>query len=529
MDPLELSILKTWNSLSPTLTPADLKHRLSRRHSQLLQQPPRPWCLALRASDTRLLPHCTAHPDRHHFHEVILTRESIVELCSLIDLPPRSDLAQTAALLGCSTNALLSARVAKTFRTDYFHHPWGKPRPLLSCDHPLDPAAPNFLPPHALWTWTATYLTNRLPENLPDQLLTRVPAYRHMGHFYLDPATTHPEHPDLVPPEKQLRKSKVLPPPPPDNVWYKWKGTEYIGYDWRNPRAAAAFHRREQRLQKARASAKARRRDNPPPRSSQGSIHYIGHNFLCPKCGKKSRLLYLPLPRINLLRDEFRRMKDEAKDPGIASILSSFIPHPSSFDSFACSHCHNLKRISFAHPSSAWNEIITYLTGGLLYGHEVPKPFSGVVASATTNPPNSFDIRTSDFGFEEPKRRNRPHRKITRPPSRRRQQIESLMLHGLSIKEICIELRLKPGTILFYSTQIYEKHNIRCLRDLLLKHHLPLRPGMRGPAKGKRGEGRQPRTKPPKGLQKSQISNLKSTSARPALDLAASLYWSLKS
>jgi hypothetical protein len=106
---------------------------------------------------------------------------------------------------------------------------------------------------------------------------------------------------------------------------------------------------------------------------------------------------------------------------------------------------------------------------------------------------SSFIVHNSSF----PSRRNRPHRKINVPPSRRRQQIERLLLHGLSIKQVCIELRLKQGTILSYTPQIYENHNVRCLRDLLLKHHLPLRPGMRGPAKANRGDGRQPRTKRP--------------------------------
>ena len=40
---------------------------------------------------------------------------------------------------------------------------------------------------------------------------------------------------------------------------------------------------------------------------------------------------------------------------------------------FACGRCHRVRHVSPAEPS-AWNHFVTYLSGGLLFGHEVEKP-----------------------------------------------------------------------------------------------------------------------------------------------------------
>src|SRR5712691_3884344 len=79
VDDLERGILEIYLNLVPTLAQEELKARLARRRTALLQCPPRAWCLAVRASDHRInnqnaiiVPEQAANPyDGEHFHEVL--------------------------------------------------------------------------------------------------------------------------------------------------------------------------------------------------------------------------------------------------------------------------------------------------------------------------------------------------------------------------------------------------------------------------------------------------------------------------
>ena len=141
------------------------------------------------------------------------------------------------------------------------------------------------------------------------------------------------------------------------------------------------------------------------------------------------------------------------------------LPHPPS-PHFACAKCHRVRRFSSINKGT-WGEIVCYLSAGLLYGNEVQRP-----------------------PWFTPQRKNQYAPKINRDPSQRRPQIEQLLLAGRTIAETAATLSLLKGTILFYTKQIYHQHGVRSLKELLLKHGLPTRPHMRGPASGKRGEGR---------------------------------------
>src|SRR2546423_13650399 len=66
-------VLEAWEKLGPKIMqdPDELAKRLARRRLNILTRPIRPWCLALRASDTRITPaHWVIVPehalDLHH-------------------------------------------------------------------------------------------------------------------------------------------------------------------------------------------------------------------------------------------------------------------------------------------------------------------------------------------------------------------------------------------------------------------------------------------------------------------------------
>ncbi|HEX8524727.1 MAG TPA: helix-turn-helix domain-containing protein, partial [Tepidisphaeraceae bacterium] len=201
MDDLEKSIRAAWSRIRPTLSPSDITHRLTRIHTNAYQRPPRPWCLAIRATDTRLneataiiSPRCalSINPSTGRFspHSVTLDRDSLLKLCSLIHLsPPGHTIDELSALLGVSRSRLLWPRIKNRFRTHYITGLEGKhkgrPRPLLYTDKSLDPNALNFQSHHPLWTWTSTHLLSRIPNDF-SATVTRIPAYTSRTNHYAD-------------------------------------------------------------------------------------------------------------------------------------------------------------------------------------------------------------------------------------------------------------------------------------------------------------------------------------------------------
>jgi hypothetical protein len=177
---LEKIVLDAWARLGPGIRSdrVELWRRLARGRAPS-NNPPRAWCVAIRASDTRLpevarirpLPRELLDPSRE---EVALDRGAIRRLCAPVTLDaPGMTLNELAARLGTTPHGLLSARVARVFQS---HHVpglgarWGKPRPLLYTARPLDPASKGFLGPDPLWPAVAHLLIDRLPRDLPPTL-----------------------------------------------------------------------------------------------------------------------------------------------------------------------------------------------------------------------------------------------------------------------------------------------------------------------------------------------------------------------
>ena len=133
---------------------------------------------------------------------------------------------------------------------------------------------------------------------------------------------------------------------------------------------------------------------------------------------------------------------------------------------FACERCHRLRRFSPCDPN-CWNEIVCYLSAGLLYGREVERP-------AWLPKPKRID-RMTQFEIQNPESKIQ-NRKLpytprpTREPSRRRPQIERKLVAGQSFKQIARDLGLAYGTILWHAQQVYKHHGVRTLPELLRKH-----------------------------------------------------------
>lgn len=194
MDSVESALLIAWEKVYRRLLidSDERDRRLARRRSRLLQRPPRAWCLALRASDTRIHPGSAlitpefaaypGSPDRLITHEVALTAPLIRNLHEPVRLPPGEDMQYAAKQLGVHLETLRYSMRTGRFHVVYYkglEGRRGKPVPTLQ------PRRRMFLPstgvcadaPDPVWGTICQQLAHMLPDTF-EQTLTRTPLFR---------------------------------------------------------------------------------------------------------------------------------------------------------------------------------------------------------------------------------------------------------------------------------------------------------------------------------------------------------------
>src|SRR6266536_3186746 len=152
VDDLDRTILETYLKVLPTLSNADLRARLARRKTGALNRPPRPWCLAIRASDTRInndtaiiIPYqAIRFPTQPRPHQVVLDARLIRHLCQPVELYPNTDWTKVAKSLGVHPESLRHAMRSGRFRLHHYHllgGKRGKPVPVFLNFETLDPTS----------------------------------------------------------------------------------------------------------------------------------------------------------------------------------------------------------------------------------------------------------------------------------------------------------------------------------------------------------------------------------------------------
>lgn len=463
MDDIELAIHAAWDRVRDDVLGdrEELRRRVIRRERPHIGRPIREWCLAVRAGDTRLTeplvelePFSALDPElndgRFAPHEVTLTTAALRKLCAPVNLEGLT-LDEAAAKLGVTKMNLVPARIKGTIRARYVEGlggRWGRPRPLLHAEE-LNPTKRGFSSPDDAYGHIATFYGQNVPEGIC-QTIQRVPLERERGPDYRDRRDLHPEHPLNDPGDAPPRRSRRLPLPPPDvdlGAWYKWKGDEYIGYDWRNPdpmvKANYEAHQRSKAL--AREARRRRYRENPPPSKSKGSVTFIGWRWVCPKCAKRVQVVFCPLPAINLV-ERYPRDREALQRAGVRSKPRSRV------SGFACADCHGVRVLSRAtNLRDFWNELIAHLTGGLLYGREVERP-----------------------QWLTPQRRRPYALHPNAPPAHRRLAVQERLLKGWSYKRIASEMGITAGTVDTHARHIYKQHRVHGRWELARQLGVPL-------------------------------------------------------
>ncbi|MCC7406687.1 MAG: hypothetical protein IT442_01355 [Phycisphaeraceae bacterium] len=115
-------------------------------------------------------------------------------------------------------------------------------------------------------------------------------------------------------------------------------------------------------------------------RTRRGKLVFRGWQWECPgrmdeegnfvRCGRRSHTLYMPVPVWTV-----------GKAMGAENPLGVEVEEAWGRRTLACRHCWGMVHLTWTEPRHAWNTLVRYFSGGVLYGREVPMP-EGVMEGA---------------------------------------------------------------------------------------------------------------------------------------------------
>lgn len=359
MDELDHNLLEAWHRVFERCRadPAEARRRYQRTlPGTCLDRPVRAWCVAIRASDTRLIAEggrgeglggSGGSRGAQVAHEVVLDGEVIQRLGGPVEIPyPGVPMTEAAKMLGRNCTGLrhwipvgagrsrverdaLAAKgdsdgrlIWATFEKAGYplkvryeppgkHGRRGRETPVVWSDHALDPGAAKGLPPASWWGSLWMSMAEKIPYEF-EQVVERVP--------------------------------KFLP----------CKGKQkFRGWLWRCPGLGSAGAGAQDVAIKS------------PPMTSAREKHASGCGRLVPK-------LFAPLPAWTI-----GRYLDIEEGLDVAGLSGQW--YPGVMDrwagrrSLACRHCWRVRNGGAAE-RHGWNEFVSHLSGGLLFGHEVQQP-----------------------------------------------------------------------------------------------------------------------------------------------------------
>jgi DNA-binding CsgD family transcriptional regulator len=315
MDAVSASIFAAWPGVLAKLLadPAEAGRRFRRRFSTFLSQPPRPWCLVVRANDRRMDHRTTLFSDDYAIsktadpshlgrvveHQVCLDAPLLRLLCGPVDLSfGRVDDRHAAAKLLGVTDARIDDLVQrkKLTRERAWQFGFGGPRGRsvrMPKNATADPNAPDLQPidPDCwgnVWRWAPSLLDDDFA-----QWVTRVPHYRPGG----------------------LRAFNC-----------------YHGWHWLCPMCGKRC-----RLMMC-------------PTRPPGVAKFTGDEAA--------------------LRRAIEHLPDGAD-------VLALLDRPAATPCFACYRCHRVRQFSRGmHPRLWWNLLIAHVSEGMLFGREVERPES---------------------------------------------------------------------------------------------------------------------------------------------------------
>jgi hypothetical protein len=406
MDKLDSLLLEAWDRISAKLRRKRLSafRRSRRRFKKVLTTPMRESCLVIRASDTRINDYRAAIEavpplpvgegrgegieqwasknliESHQPHIVTLDGRLIRDLTKPVKIPwPGVTYAQAADICGREYNTIQHWVAAGVFKVDHYRergfpefNKRSKPRdktgevdprgsggrPYVWTPSPIDPNNFEGRTPHPIWGTLWQWMWQDFPENY-QLTVTRVPRMRgpsnslFTGWEFLCPGR-------LV----SAKDSQRFSPQRHGDTEKRNEGEE-----------AHTLSFGRQRTPDLQSSADGEGR-------GEGAA---ANRFVHIPCGRRCMYLYGPMTVTTLAKALGEGdaegeggggfdMPEDSAPPRLAGQwfpgLSDPIPRPRSF---ACKECWGV-RPTRAASRQGWNDFITQISGGLLYGREVPRP-----------------------------------------------------------------------------------------------------------------------------------------------------------
>ncbi len=394
MDSIDRALLQAWNALAPTVRAnrAEAVRRAMRRTRAAYLRPIRPWCLCLRASDTRFdYPFATAMQEgaieNQEPHTLLVTGYNLQDLCQPVSIPwPGIDWTHAAARLGRHPETIrgwmdkgvfnISRRYARAAGKR------GHPVPFIWSRHSLDPSANLGAPPDSVWGSLWQSLSDQIP--ITDvYLLKRIPRSRE-----------YPCRSDF--------------------------GPRHRGWNWICPGINGhACGRRVSRIFiPLRPWDLLDALDEPDP---------LDVTFRFPSDADAHNVRFIPRLSTNT------HAPTPAGEPGADTFRPAPLHPPKPDDEDAptrilqpaCHHCHRIRYFSLT-DRNGWNTFVTHISRGLLFGHEVKRP---------------------DDLVRKRKRVYTPHARA----APRRDQARGLLLAGLPPAQVAKIMNVKVGTVYSYT------------------------------------------------------------------------------
>jgi len=416
MDQLDHNLLDAWNQVFERCKadPVEARRRYERmRAGGVYDRPVRAWTVAIRSSDTRLMQGVGrrqsgvggASQDLKRWmggrrlagdwavedaigaqmaHEIVLDGWSLRRLGGAVEIPyPGLPIDEAATKLGKHKEALrnwMSARPGRTraaraasargvgYDDDTMrwqeHEPtadrplgvryvpqgalrrhFGMETPVVWSDYALDPGAAKGRPPARWWGTLWRSMAEGIPEGF-EQVVERVPRLvpypekdgvkrpRFRGWWWVCPGLLSVN-------------AGSAPSPSQGEGWDEGGAND-------TPRLQTSVHSQDHTPPSPR----------PSPWEGEGARHA--------GCGRLVRTLYAPLPVRTVGR--YYEIQDGLKVEGLSGAwLPGVMDRWAGRRRLACEHCWKLRRVRFT-DHRGWNELVSYLSGGLLYGREVEKP-----------------------------------------------------------------------------------------------------------------------------------------------------------
>jgi DNA-binding NarL/FixJ family response regulator len=371
-------ILEAWEKLGPGIMedPEELHRRLARRRSALLTRPPRAWCLCLRASDRRI----TAM-------DWILTPMHAMDL----NHPehPYEPIEHTVTI---HVHGL--RKFCRPVRTDS--------RGELVEDVAKNLGAPRKAP--LLRARSSGLFTERRIRGL---------AGRH-GRY---PVPLIHSWQALDPSGPVFRK--------PDVLW----GSLWEFLPDMVPDDFEQTILRKPTFTRWGAARGSHRNNAPPDHLYTDDVRFNGWRWICPSCKQQVHKIYYPIAPQTLFDylgyDPARSKTAQAQSNEYLPCDVDDVPTPPAC--FACVTCHRVNGLERT-TSAGWNTIVSWLSRGMLYGHEVQKP-----------------------SWYRHQRKIARHRKLGRPAHKRDAVFNRLRL-GWTVPQIALNMKIsrKAAEYLIY-------------------------------------------------------------------------------